>query len=303
MAEKQGKLGNSWNDCAGRLLSKLGWQHIGDSDMDLPGSDSKEYGIDSLFKYSVAGKTMMQTAVLESKRYQMSSIQSGTLQNWLERLKDKLNALRNSKELLSEFKELENCSPTNLGIIMCWVHDADEEYLNQKLQNHLENTVINTGARVGAYSRIMVLDNRRIVRLCSMVEELEKYDDFNFVYPSGIVDNDAIEESKVLSVEYMMSDIIIAECRKGKKSSSVVFYFGKMKDAAVAVLMEFLKVYQRIDSKKPLVIYHYDNTDDTLDVINSFKKKDSYKKILDFKKLTHYAYNDEPSVISNNDEQ
>lgn len=302
MAERQGKLGDSWNESAKRLLKLLGWQFVGDSDMDLPGTDSKEYGVDSVLKYSVAGKRTMQTALLESKRYAMDSIKAGTLQQWLERFHKKLSMLRNSKDLLKEFTELDDCSPTNLGIVMVWVHDADEIYLNQTFQRYLENTVINTGGRVGAYSRIMVLDNRRITKLCAMVEVLKKYDDYNFVYPSGIIDNDTIEESKVLSVEYMMSDIIIAECRKGRKSSSVVFYFGKMTEPSVAALMEFLKVYQRIDSKKPLDIYYYDSGADTINVVNSFKNKESYKKIINFQKLTHLAFNDEPSMIAN-DEQ
>lgn len=301
MAEKQSKLGDSWNRCAERLLKHLGWQHIGDSNIDLPGSDSKEYGIDSILKYAVAGKSMMQTAILESKRYKKASIQSGTLQKWIECVKDKLNALRNSKELLIEFDELDGSSPTNLGILMIWVHDADEKYLNETFQKYLDNTIINTSTR-GTYSRIMVLDNRRIVRLCSMVEALQKFDDYNFVYPAGIVDNDAIVENHVLSVEYMMSDLIIAECQKDNVSSSVVFYFGKMSESTINTLMEFLKVYQRIDSKKQLIIYHYDHNDRTMDIISSYKEKEILKDILDFRKLTHYALNDEPSVIANGDE-
>lgn len=302
MAERQGKLGNSWNESARKLLKLLGWQYVGDSDMDLPGTDSKEYGVDSILKYKVAGKSSMQTALLESKRYAMNSISAGTLQQWLERFQKKLNMLRNSKELLKEFTELEDCTPTNLGVIMVWVHDADENYLKNTFQRYLENTVINTGGRVGAYSRIMVLDNRRITKLCAMIEALNNYDEFNFVYPSGIVDNDAIEEIKVLSVEYLMSDIIIAECRKGRRRASVVFYFGRMSEPTVEMLMEFLKVYQRVESKKPLDIYYYDSGADTINVVNSFKNKDSYKKIINFQKLTHYAINDEPSMIAN-DEQ
>ncbi len=302
MGERQRKLGDSWNECAGRLLKQLGWVHVGDSDMDLPGIDSKEYGIDSIMKYQVAGKKMMQTVLLESKRYGMKSIQAGTLQNWLETLKNKLNKLRNSKDLLKEFEELEECSPTNLGIIMLWVHDADDAFLNDTLQKRIENTIINTGGRVGAYSRIMVLDNRRIVRLCSMIDALKGFDDYDFVYPAGIIDNEAIVENKVLSVEYMMSDIILAECKKLDKFSSVVFYFGKMTESNVNTLLEFLKVYQRVDSKKKLQIYYYDSTNVTQDVINSFKKKDCYKDIIAFNKLAHFAYNDEPSLIAN-DEQ
>ncbi len=301
MAEKQGKLGDSWNDCAGRLLKKLGWQHIGDSNMDLPGSDDKEYGVDSIFKYSVAGRSAMQTVILESKRYQQTSLRQTTLQNWVKRLKDKLNALRNSESLKAEFKELEDCLPVNLGIIMCWVHDGDKRYLNETFQQYLENTIITSGAKSGAYSRIMILDNRRIVKLCSMVDELNKFDDYDFVYPSGIIDNDVLVAHKVLSVEYMMSDIIIAECKKEGERSSAVFYFGQMTETAVSSLLECLKVYQRLEEKKPLAIYYYDNNDNSIDVINSFKKRDCYKDILEFRPLTHYSLDCEPSIIANND--
>lgn len=301
MAERQGKLGDSWNECAGRLLKILGWEYIGDSDMDLPGTDSNEYGVDSIFKYTVAGKISKQLVLLESKRYAMDSISTSTLQQWLERFHKKMSMLRNSKELLKEFNELENCSPTNLGIVMLWVHDADEAFLNSTFQRYCENTFINTGGK-GAYSRIMVLDNRRIVKLCAMVDALNKYDDYNFIYPSGIVDNDAIVENRVLSVEYMMSDIIIAECRKGRRQSSVVFYYGKMTEASVNILMAFLKVYQRVDSKRPLDIYYYDTTDNSIDVVNSFMRKDSYKNIIKFQKLSHFAYNDEPSLMANHEQ-
>lgn len=302
MAEKQGKLGDNWNDCADRLLKKLGWQHIGDSNMDLTGSDDKEYGVDSIYKYSVAGKSTMQTVILESKRYQQSSISATNLQKWVERLKEKLSQLRNSKELMNQFPELEDCSPTNLGIIMCWVHDGEKKYLNETFQRYLESTIINTGAKSGAYSRIMVLDNRRIVKLCSMIDELiNKYDDYDFVYPSGIIDNDVLIMHKVLSVEYMMSDIIIAEGRKDGKIFSVVFYFGQITESSVSSLLEFLQVYQRVEEKKPLVIYYYDEIDNAIDVINSFKEKDSYKGILDFKIPMHFALDREPSIIANND--
>lgn len=301
MAEKQGKLGDNWNDYANRLVKMLGWQHVGDKNMDLKGSDGEEYGIDSILKYHVAGKEMLQTVLLESKRYAMGSIQSGTLTKWLKRLKEKLDGLRNSDELLKEFPELDDCSPTNLGIVMLWVHDADEEYLNTKFQQQLESTVINTGAKPGVYSRIMVLDNRRIVQLCAIVDALKTFDDYDFVYPSGIIGNEVLEKSKVITVEYMMSNIIIAECIKGGKTSTVVFYLGEVSESCMKLLMEFLKTYQRIEAHQPLLIYYYDNSDDVLDVVNSYKGKDVYKDILDFRKLTHYAINSEPSTIANNE--
>ncbi len=301
MAEKQGKLGDNWNNYANRLVKQLGWQHIGDKNMDLKGSDGEEYGIDSILKYRVPGKDTLQTVILESKRYAKTSIQSNTLSKWIKRLKEKLDGLRNSEELLKEFPELDDCSPTNLGVVMLWVHDADKNYLDGTFQHILENTIISTGAKAGSYSRIMVLDNRRIVQLCAMYDALKIFTDFNFVYPAGIIDNVAIEQSKVLSVEYMMSNIIIADGEKDGKQSSVVFYFGEITEASMAMLMDFLSKYQRIDRKKTLLVYYYDKSDDVLDVINSFKSKDDYKEILEFKKLTHYSFDSEPQTIANDE--
>lgn len=301
MAEKQGKLGDNWNDYANRLVQHLGWQHIGDKNMDLKGSEGEEYGIDSILKYKIPGHDVLQTVLLESKRYSKDSISSGTLTKWLKRLKEKLDGLRNSEELIKEFPELDDCSPTNLGIVMLWVHDANEEYLDDTFQRYLESTIINTGAKPGAYSRIMVLDNRRIVQLCVIIDVLQKYDDFNFVYPSGIIDNVAVEKSKVLTIEYMMSNIIIAECTKKGKSSSVVFYLGKMSESSMTLLIQFLNIYQRIDANHPLVIYHYDNSDSVLDVVNSYKNKKGFKDIVDFKTLAHYAINSEPQTIANDE--
>lgn len=301
MAEKQGKLGDNWNDYANRLVTLLGWQHVGDKNMDLKGNDGEEYGVDSILKYKVAGKDTLQTVLLESKRYAKASIQPNTLTKWIKRLKEKLEGLRNSEDLLKEFPELDDCSPTNLGIVMLWVHDADEKYLNGTFQHNLENTILYTGAKQGAYSRIMVLDNRRIVQLCAMYDALKVFSDYNFVYPAGIIDNVAIEQSKVLSVEYMMSNIIIVECEKDGNASSVVFYFGEMTEANMALLMSFLSKYQRIEQKKPLLVYYYDKSDSVLDVMNSYKSKKDYKEILEFKKLAHYSFDSEPQTIANNE--
>lgn len=301
MAEKQGKLGDNWNDHANRLVKLLGWDHIGDKNMDLKGNDGEEYGVDSILKYKVAGKDTLQTVLLESKRYAKTSIQSNTLSKWVKRLKEKLDGLRNSEELLKEFPEMDDCSQTNLGVIMLWVHDADESYLNGTFQHLLENTIITTGAKPGSYSRIMVLDNRRIVQLCAMREALKTFDDFNFVYPAGIIENVAIEQTQVLSVEYMMSNIIIADAVKAGKTSSLVFYFGEICESNMSLLVKFLSQYQRIEKNKPLLIYYYDKSDTVLDVINSYKNKVDYKNILDFRKLAHYTFNSEPQTIANDE--
>ena len=55
MAENQGVLGDQWNDYANRLLKLLGWEHIGDKDMDITGSGGETYGIDAIARYESPG--------------------------------------------------------------------------------------------------------------------------------------------------------------------------------------------------------------------------------------------------------
>ena len=301
MAERQGKLGDSWNECACHLLRLLGWQHIGDTNVDLPGCDGKDYGIDSVMKYSVTGKKTMQTVLVESKRWSKNSIQSGTMQDWMERFKKKLSALRNSQKLMDEYPELEDCTPTNLGIIMCWVHDADEYYLATQFQGYLTNIKINSKPSKSSFSRIMLIDNRRIIKLCAMIDALKKYTSYKFAYPSGIVDNDVVGLNTVLSVEYMMSDVIIADAVKDNEVCSIAFYFGEMTESAMNSLLELLKTYQRVRENTPLVIHYSDNSDTCIDIINSFKRKESYKDIISFKKLEILSLNSEPAILSNDD--
>ena len=302
MPEIEGKLGDSWNVYASRLLKSLGWECIGDKNEDLPSWDGTDYGIDSIFKYTVAGKANKQSAVLESKRYSRNSIHSNTLKDWLENLKKKLDGLRNSAKLLEKYPELNDCLPTNIGVVMVWVHDADEEYLNKTFQKYLESTIITTAAKNDSYSRIIVLDNRRIIRICSMLETLNnKYEEYKFVYPARTVDNDKNVRNKVLMPEAMVSNIIITECYNKNTRESVVFYFGRMTDMSISMLIELLTNLQIINDQMLLKIYYYDDSNDVISVINSFKEKEQYKNILDFKKMSHLSYNSEPQMIVNDD--
>lgn len=300
MGEIPAKLGNKWNDTVNALLEALGWKHIGDKDMDLPGTDDKDHGIDALLIYDNPGKTVRQTVLVESKHYAKGSLSPSKLKEWIELLRRKQNQLRASSDLQKEFPVLAECSETNLGVIMCWVHDADEEYLSGTFQNYLENAIIPSAPRTGLYSRIMVLDNRRIVRLVSMLQVLGKAKSFCFVYPAGINDNIQTERSEVLTVEYMMSNIIIAECQGTKEKNTTVFYFGEMEVPAVETLLSFLSKYQRLDKDRSVKIYYYENDEDTDNVTKHFKGKD-YTNIK-FVRMQQLSLNSEPSLNLEEDE-
>lgn len=300
MAEQQGKSGDNWNDTVVALAKAFGWEHIGDKDMDLPGTDEEDHGIDALMCYSSPGKTIKQTVLVESKHYAKNSLSPKRLKGWIECLHKKQNALRASGDLQKEFPLLTECSETNLGVIMCWVHDADEEYLSGTFQNYLENAIITSAPRTGVYSRIMVLDNRRIVRLVSMLQELRKAKEFCFVYPAGINDNIQLERSNVLTVEHMMSNIILTQCLNTKGVYTSVFYFGEMEVNALETLFAFLSKYQQLDSDCSIRIYHYENNERTVNVTNHFKVSD-YKNVKFFR-MQQLSIDSEPALIFEEDE-
>ncbi len=301
MPERQGKLGDSWNDCARKLLHLLGWEYVGDKNIDVKGNDGEDYGIDSILIYSNPGKSLKQTVLLESKRYAMNSINGNTISKWLKRLKDKIESLRNSEDLVKEYPELNDCSSINLGIVMVWIHDADERYLNETFQSYLQSVDINTGARPdGFYSRIMVLDNRRITWLCSIIEILNGYESYKFIYPARIIDDNLVDQTKTLIVEYMMSNIVIGECFKEGKIETVVFYKSTITESTVYFILELLMTFQCIKTGIPVCICYYDKSDKMQEVINSFAEK--HKDIcLKFKRMVHYSYDIEPASIVNHD--
>lgn len=301
MAEQQGKLGNFWNDNVVALVEKLGWKHIGDKDMDLPGTDEEDHGIDCLLSYENPGKTIRQTVLLESKHYAKTSLSPSKLRGWIETLHKKQNVLKASEDLQKEFPSLADCSETNLGVIMCWVHDADEDYLSNTFQNYLESASIPSAPRTGVYSRIMVLDNRRIVRLVSMLQELKKAKSYSFVYPSAINDNTQIERTTVLSVEYMMSNIILSECEVKSGTVTTVFYFGEMEIPAIETLFGFLGKYQQLDKDRSIKIYYYEHSERTANVINHFKGDKEYENIR-FMRMQNLAINAIPSFNTEEDE-
>lgn len=306
MAENQGANGDAWNNCAVALLKLFGWDYIGDKNMDLPGSDDNDYGVDALVCYDSPSKNVLQSCVIESKRYSVDSLTSSTkLKSWIERLRTKLDALYQSEELIQEFPRLEECCSINLGIIICWVHDAkDTEYFNTTFSKQLERAVINTQAKQNSYKRIYVLTNPRIVRLCSIASVI-KDGTYNFVYPSQLLNGRPLVRSKVLSIEYAVSNIIYAERDKDCKKSSIVFYFGKVDLVNMSILKDSLKMYNLIESGKELIIYHYENDESTRTILPDVKKKFKGADDIDvkFKTLEHYDIMQEPAILKNCDDE
>lgn len=306
MAENQGVNGDTWNDRALSLFNFFGWDYIGDKNMDLPGADENDYGVDALGCYDSPSINVQQSFVIESKRYSVESLKSSTkLKSWVERLRTKLDALYQSEELIKEFPRLEECCSINLGIIICWIHDAkNSEYFNATFSKQLEKAIINTQSKQKSYKRIYVLTNPRIVRLCSVANVI-KDEDYTFVYPSQLLNGRPLVRSKVLSIEYAVSNIIYAEKSSGNKNSSVVFYFGKVDLKNMAILKDSLKMYNLIESGKELIVYYYEDDDTTRTILPDVKKKFNGADDIDvkFKVLEHYDIMREPTILKNCDNE
>lgn len=299
MAENQGVLGDMWNDCAVSLIKKLHWEHIGDKNFDMKGSDEKEYGIDAIACYKSPSLHTLQSCLIESKRYSKSSLNASTIKKWIERLRTKIEAVYYADDLQTEFPILQECCNINLGVIMCWVHDApNEEYFAETFNKYVESITINTPPKADSTKRILVLTNPQILRLCSLLESSEKYKDFKFIYPSQLIKNKPLVKTNVLSIEYMMSNIIVAEgvTIQNSQKELIVYYFGTMNIESFKIIYEALTLYNLVENGMTLSLFYYNNNDKVREILPELKKIFSDVSVKP-KLLNRLDIKTEPSIL------
>lgn len=168
MPEDQGVNGTIWNKEATKLLSYLGWNTIGDYDMDVEGQDEKKYGLDTIVRYPTPLKTNEQSVILEAKRYETKNFNKSQLQDWIDRLDKKLIELKNSENFIEKFPELQDCSVLDTGIIAIWFHDI-QNYTNfhPKFIEILKEIKVSNRPRKVGINKIFVIDNSIMLKLCS----------------------------------------------------------------------------------------------------------------------------------------
>lgn len=268
--EDQGVLGTIWNKEATRLLSLFGWNTIGDYDMDVQGKDDKQYGIDTLITFKTPLKNNKQIAILEAKRYEIKNFNKSLLQGWIERLDKKLIELRNSEKFQERFPDLSECSTLDMGIIAIWFHDTRNYYdFHSKFIEILQNISVSGRTRKVGMNKIFVIDNHKILRLCSMHKSIEAYESDNddskifFYYPPILIEDKPIVREQVLTIEFIFSDIVLAEARKDKVTvENIVFYFGKLEIPCFHQLKSLLTLCSFLDTDKPLLLYIYQEDDE-----------------------------------------
>ncbi len=216
MAEDSQYKGELWNKRAIKLLNLFSWDMIGDSGMDLEGSDGEKYGIDSLYSFKDPAKDIPESLILEAKSYKTTSFSKSKLQEWIDRLNIKILELRNSEYLIERFPIFKDISTLKIGLIFIWFDDIEnyKEYRQKFLEILSEIKVSSRTFRNGVYNKIYVIDNDLISKLCSLYTVVREFNEnFKFYYPSAFIHERAVQrrinrqlnENATITIETIMS--------------------------------------------------------------------------------------------------
>ena len=267
MAEDSQYKGELWNKRAIKLLNLFSWDMIGDSGMDLEGSDGEKYGIDSLYSFKDPAKDFPESLILEAKSYKTTSFSKSKLQEWIDRLNIKILELRNSEYLIERFPIFKDISTLKIGLIFIWFDDIEnyKEYRQKFLEILSEIKVSSRTFRNGVYNKIYVIDNDLISKLCSLYTVVREFNEnFKFYYPSAFIHERAVQRSAVLSLDYFFSKFILGQLKSSGKryDTNIVFYWGELDVRSFEMLKSILKSYSFVDQEFKLVIYKYKRDDD-----------------------------------------
>jgi len=313
MPEDQGVNGGRWTDEASRLFKKAGWEKIADSNIDVPGVDGHQHGIDALFCYEDGFNPKMKQGVfLEAKRYSVNSFQKKKLNDWVHKLDEKIRKLRASQEFLETYPHITDVKLVN-GVLAIWFHDLN---LHPEFKDKFIQYLIDVDTPKGRGSkfinlRLFVIDNEKILRLASLLHTVEQWNkdkgenSLKFYYPSSARFGSPVQETSTLNLEYIFSQFVLAKAKTSKGNNEfevtdVVFYFGRLDVNSFVRLREALLAYDMINQQNSLIIYKYIRQADEFrkiqpDVIKLFE--DKYPKNVAIKDME--TFNDLPTWMIN----
>lgn len=297
--EDQGVNGDIWNKQATELLKRFGWDAIGDHDIDVKGSDKKKFGIDTLMTFKTPLKAMPQSVILEAKRYKTDSFQDSMLQAWIKRLDEKLVALRDSSDLFEMFPSLEDCTAFDVGLIVIWFSNTDEyKDFRPKFISALQKVNVSWRERKAGRSSIFVMDNTRILRLCALEKAVKELGGgFSFCYSPAYQDDKMEDNSKVLTIEYLFSDVVLGNVTKDGQEEPVVFYFGENNTKSFYMLKSALSRTSIWKKGKKLHLFLYESGIDIRKITPTIKSLFEGIEDVDIKFMD--TSNELPSYLKN----
>jgi hypothetical protein len=317
MPEDEGKNGNRWTDEASVLFKRIGWEKIADSNIDIEGVDGQQHGIDSLFRYRDGLHQSLEGVFVEAKRYRTTSFNRAKLLDWVDRLHEKMTELRRSGPFNSQYPAMGESTSRN-GLLVLWFHDLENYPRFRSTLTESMQTVKTTRRRgsIGSPSRLFVLENEAILRLCSLLQAVQEWNNTNkadsaasgrlkFFYPSALDFGHPSQLTEVLNIEGLFSKCVLAKSRELDARSSqivdadVVFYFGHLDLQSFQRLRSALLELGMAQSDHNLYIYLYQRDDDFRKIEPDVKKlfeDDQYHKV---QLKTMDRFGDLPSWVKN----
>lgn len=274
MPEDPGFNGNRWMNEASKLLVKMGWDKIGDSNIDVEGSDGHKHGLDSIFRYEVLPESGWEGFFIEAKYYSKNSFNLGKLQDWVKTINQKILDIRRSEDLYRRFPVLkeENVKVRN-GMLAIWIHDLNgNDDFSKDFRSAMRslNTPHGRGL-VGRINRLFIFNNQSILKICSLIDTVSGYlnetnipqSQFNYWYPATKLL--PAMSSTTITIEYALSKIVFGKIKNSnsyKGEKNLVFYFGPRDYDSYDKLRNALSLYQFIDNQVPLVIFNYQDDEE-----------------------------------------
>ncbi len=270
MPEDQGQNGDRWTAEASRLLERLGWEKVADSNIDIEGVDGLKHGIDALFRFpSAFAPSKIEGVFLEAKRYGTPSFSPTKLQDWVDKLDEKMLELRRSEEFNTRYPKMAETDPRN-GLLAIWFHDtANYPQMAHKLETYLSGIRLPRRYRA-RHNRLFVLHNDGILRLASLADaakdlavSLSLPDGLAFHYPSLPKYGNLAADRRSVSLEYMFSKLVLARAQVPNTLSQaahlvdVVFFFGPHDLASLTRLKYTLSSVGMLDAANDLYVYLY----------------------------------------------
>lgn len=297
MPEEEAFSGNRWNRRVNVFLSALGWQQIGDSNVDIACSQCrKNHGLDSVFVYELKGQAP-QLVFVEAKERKWKNAYKTEIEKWCAELSEKIEHVPYSPDFVRKFPIPPGAS-YNTGLIPLWISDVsnfDSDQFSQRLR----------AVKLPEYrrnpKRIFVLSNQQILFLTAIKEELHRledasgdFHDVSFYLPAYGRFSSTVTHT--LPLEYIYSKLIFATAKKRyeeKRGDSwhpidIAFYTGAVDYESLDFLRLALRRFDVGAKKHDLYLYFAHSIDAERSPVAQFQRelKGDISGDLEIKRLT-----------------
>lgn len=300
MAEDQGVNGDKWTEQASRLFKALKWEKIADSNIDVPGSDGLKHGIDAMFKFKDGfNPDKYQGVFLEAKRYKTTSFQKNKLDDWINKIDEKIRDIRRSQEFFNTYPEMNEVQINN-AVLAVWFHD--QENFNSyatKFAEALQEVRSPRGRGATTVNNLFVITNDKILQLASIcdamnsMENTDKFKNLNYFYPSSAGHGFPIQEIPVLNFKYMFSKLIFVKGQNADGDNcDIIFYLGNIDIHSFKRVKEALLTFDMLNASNNLIIFKYKRSDDFRKIEPDVKKifTDEGPKRIEIKDMNLYSH-------------